>query len=132
MSCNIITKECNVCRHLTAINSAVITGGKLLLNIPAGTYFNKQEVCLLISQTLPVSNTPIPVAITIGTSTTQYLLINKCGNNVYSDQISSRKIYCTSFRSDTKLFMYNGRRPLCCTEFIFIPVTTPATEKGGK
>lgn len=136
MNCK-ISKGCNVCNHLIPITSATITGGKLVLNIPTGTYQNNQRVCLLISQALPVSNTPIPVVITTGTSTIQYLLIDKCGNNIYSDQIRSRRIYCTSFKSDTKLFKYIGCSPLCPTGFIFVPVTigvtTALTEvKGGK
>lgn len=136
MSCNRISRECGVCKNLVSVISATITAGKLVLNIPAGTYQNNQEVCLLISQALPVSNTPIPVVITIGGTATQYPFINKCGNSVYSDQIRSRQIYCTSFKSDTKLFKYNGCKPLCCTDFIFLPVTvgtaTALTEiKGG-
>ena len=55
MSCNRISRECGVCRNLLSVISATITAGKLVLNIPAGTYQNNQEVFLLISQALPVS-----------------------------------------------------------------------------
>lgn len=123
MACNIFNGKCGCCRNLIPIVSAKITAGVLILNIPAGTYRNNQEVCLLISQDLPVSATPIPVAITIGSTVTQYLLVNKCGNGVYSDQIRSRRLYCTSVKTDTKMFKYNGCRNLPCTSFVFGAIT---------
>lgn len=125
MACNIKRKCCN-CKHFVVVSTTTITGGKLILNIPTATYTNGEEVCLFISPTLPVSATPIPVVVTIGTGTTQYPLINKCGNNVYSDQIKTRCIYYTSVRTDTKLFKYNGCKNLPCTSFVFpvIPVPT--------
>ena len=80
MNCNLLAScRCNRCRHLITVTTATITGGKLVLNVqPSQSFSNNENVCLLIATTLPRSTTPIPVVITIGSSTTQIPLRNKC------------------------------------------------------
>jgi hypothetical protein len=125
MSCNsIVSCRCNKCKVLVTVTSATVTAGKLILNIPSQNLANNEKICLLIALTLPVSSTPIPVVITVGTSTTQLPLISKCGNFIYSDQIKTRSIYPLSFKSDVKQFDFIGKFCLSCTGFIF-PVFTP-------
>lgn len=110
-----------------------IVGNVLVLNIPLvaqQTYSNKEKVCICVAQTLPVGITSAQtVAVTIGTSTTQYPLRTKCGNNVHADQIRSRRVYHTNVATDTGSFIVSSCE-LCKTGFNFpiIPVTTtPAT-----
>ena len=50
MSCNRISRECGVCKNIISVISATITAGKLVLNIPAGTY-SKQSGSVLIDIT---------------------------------------------------------------------------------
>ena len=66
------------------------------------------------------------VAVTIGTGTTQYPLMTKCGNNVHADQIRSRRVYHTNVATDTASFVVSACE-LCKTGFNFptIPVVTP-------
>lgn len=128
MNCNLNAScRCNRCRHLITVTTATITGGKLVLNVqPSQSFSNNENVCLLIATTLPSSTTPVPVVITIGSSTTQIPLRNKCGNNVYSDQIRNRRIYPTRFKTDVPSLNYVGTCNLPCTSFVF-PVYTPTT-----
>jgi hypothetical protein len=101
-------------------------GSVLVLNIPQRTYSNKEKVCICVAQALPDVTSAQTVAVTIGTGTTQYPLITKCGNNVHADQIRSRRVYHTNVATDTASFVVSACE-LCKTGFNFptIPVATP-------
>lgn len=135
MPCNLYNNNgfgCGGCRHFVRTNSATIIGNVLVLNIPLAAqqaYSNKEKVCICVAQTLPAGITSAQtVAVTIGTSTTQYPLRTKCGNNVHADQIRSRRVYHTNVATDTGLFIVSSCE-LCKTGFNFpiIPVTTTPT-----
>ncbi len=119
MACN---RRCNICNNLVVVTKVEIVGGSLVLSIPEGTYLNHQQVCLMITQNIPASDTILPVIIKIGGDTTAYYLLNKNGNFVYSDQIKGRRVYGASFKTDTRVFKYNGHYNLPCTKFVFEPV----------
>ena len=128
MSCNLFNNDgfgCGGCCHFVKTNSVTLVGNVLVLNIPQKSYSNKEKVCICVAQSIPTNITSaMTVAITIGTGTTQYPLITRCGNNVHADQIRSRKVYHTNVATDTALFVVN-RCELCNTGFNFptIPVT---------
>lgn len=119
MACN---RRCNICNNLVAVTKIEIVGGNLVLTIPEGTYENHKQVCLMITQNIPVSDTILPIVIKIGEDTRTFYLLNKNGNFVYSDQIKSRRLYGTSFKTDTRVFKYNGHYNLPCTQFVFEPI----------
>lgn len=126
---------CGGCCHFVKTSSVTLVGTVLVLNIPQSTtpkvYNNHEKVCVCIAQALPQNITSAQtVAITIGTSTTQYPLRTKCGNNVHADQVRTRKVYHTNVATDTASFIVSSCE-LCRTGFNFptIPeaTTTPAT-----
>lgn len=117
---------CGGCEHFVRTVSATLVGSVLVLNIPQKTYSNKEKVCICVAQALPNVTSAQTVAITIGTGTTQYPLITKCGNNVHADQIRSRRVYHTNVATDTSLFVMSACE-LCKTgsNFPTIPAQTP-------
>lgn len=117
---------CGGCTHFVKTNSVTLNGTVLELNIPQNTYSNKEKVCICIAQAIPTVTSADTVAVTIGTSTTQYPLRTKCGNNVHADQIRSRKVYHTFVATDIAQFVVSDCE-LCRTGFNFptIPETTP-------
>ena len=118
MSCNIFKGKCNCCKHLAIVTSATIKNNQLILQVPEKSYVNGEMVCFLIAQNLPISYEPIPVIVKVG-ETNEYFLFNRNGNYIYSDQIRSRQIYSTQYRTDTKAFKYCGYRRLQNTRFVF-------------
>ena len=80
-----------------------------------------REIHDIAMQNLPVTENIMPVAITIGDETTQYILMNCNGNAIYSDQLKFKNIYPTTVRTDMKIFKYNGSR-LPSTKFNFTTI----------
>ena len=122
---------CGGCEHFVRTNSVTLVGNVLVLNIPQKSYSNKEKVCICVAQAIPTVTSVNTVAITIGTSTTQYPLRTRCGNNVYADQIRSRKVYRTNVATDTASFIV-PRCELCRTGFNFpiIPTTATSVAEG--
>ena len=130
MSCRLYNNNgfgCGGCEHFVRSNSVTLTGGVLVINIPAPTVTlsNKQKICICIAQAIPAVTSADTVAITIGTDATQYPLRTTCGNNVHADQIRSRKVYHTFLATDIPQFTVKACE-LCCTGFNF-PTITPTT-----
>lgn len=124
MACNTFKGKCNVCKNLIPITKVGIEKDYLVLKIPNGTYENNQQLCLLITQKLPIPNNILPIRIQIGNNTTSYFLLNKNGNLVYSDQIRTRRVYGVSVKTDSNVLKYNGFYDLPCTRFNFQPLVS--------
>lgn len=131
MACNFVNSNCNRCKNFVISTAVTLSGTNLVVTIPQNNYANDGEVCIAIAQPIPTGvSATNPVVIQIGTSSTQYPLITKCGHDVYADQVCTRKIYCTRVAADNGFFVYNGRCNLPCTDHIFpaaLPTTTAAT-----
>lgn len=135
MACNFVTSKCNTCKNFVLSTEVALSGTNLVVTIPQNSYANDSEVCIAIAQPIPTGvSAANPVVIQIGTATTQYPLINRCGHDVYADQVCTRKIYCTRVAADNGFFVYNGRCNLPCTDHIFpaaLPTTTTATASAS-
>lgn len=110
MACRLYNNEgygCGACTHFVKTSAVTLVGSVLVLNIPQKTYSNHEKVCICVAQAIPDVTSAQTVAITIGTSTTQYPLRTKCGNNVHADQIRSRRVYHTNVATDIPAFIAN-------------------------
>ena len=130
MSCRLYNNNgygCGGCTHFVRSNSITLNGTVLEISIPQSTYSNKEKVCICLAQAIPEVTSTDTVAITIGSSTTQYPLRTKCGNNVHADQLRSRKVYHTYVATDIPQFTV-AECELCGTGFNFptIPTAAPA------
>lgn len=133
MSCRNF-RNCGCCSHFYKSNSVTVSGNVLIINIPQDTFSNKEKACICLTQSIPTTATSaMTVAITIGTSTTQYPLIDACGNNVHADQLRARRVYHTRAITQPETFVLCNNRELCKTGFNFpnIPATA-ATSASAK
>lgn len=130
MPCNLYNNNgfgCGGCCHFIKTTSVTLDGTVLVLNIPQQNFSNLEKACICVAQSIPDGVTSADtVAITIGTGTTQYALLTKCGNNVHADQIRSRRVYNTHAITDRGTFMLDNNCKLCRTSFNFptIPAAT--------
>lgn len=76
MSCKPV---CKLCPRLVLSQAVTFTGGNLVINLPAGSYNNRQKYCIVVAQAIPDAATiNAPVVITIGTGTQTYPVTNRC------------------------------------------------------
>ena len=66
MSCKPV---CKLCDNLVISQAVAFTGGNLEINLPAGSYKNREKYCIVVAQTIPTATTiNAPVYITIGSN----------------------------------------------------------------
>lgn len=119
----ICTNKCHNCNNITFITTASINNNSLELTIPNMNICNNTQLCFVITENLPVSETPLPVKVLI--NGVQFSYINKNGNYVYSDQLTTRKLYIGRFKTDS-LLLVNNRCNLGNTSMIISCIPIPA------
>ena len=93
MACKNISCLCN---HLIISEAVAFSDGVLTINLPAGSYENREKYCIIVAQDIPEDTTiAATVGITIGTSDTVYPLVNPNCTNINACQIKSRTKYAT-------------------------------------
>lgn len=121
---------CAICKSLVSTTSVTSTSNLITYKLAAGVYPDLSKLCIIFAQAVPVTATPVPIAVTFGSGTTPYYLINRNGHFIYSDQIKTRCIYSFIANADdttqvAKFLLYCGYR-LRCTQKVFpsiIPIT---------
>lgn len=92
MGCPVNSKY--LCERVILSQAVTFAGDTLTINIPAGSYGNKEKYCLIVAQEIPDDTTiAATVVITIGTDTTEYPLLTCCGAEVTAGQIEYRRKY---------------------------------------
>ena len=116
----------NCCKEILTTSVSVVAN-TLVLTVPASTFVNCQQYTIRLAQDIPATATNLmPVVIQIGTDTTQYPLVRKCGHNVYANQVKTRCRYVVSVAADTARFVLcNGfLRAENCGAVVSIPAPT--------
>lgn len=86
--------SCKLCKRLIISQAVTFADGTLTINIPEGNYNNGCSYCLIIAQEIPAATTiTAPVVVTIGTSTVQYPIVNKCCVPIVARNIRTRTRY---------------------------------------
>lgn len=93
--------QCNCCNNLIYTGTVASTGTNVTVTLPSQSICNNEKLCFVITTNLPSVASPLPVQIIVGTTT--FNMINKNGNYVYSDQLSSRKVYSVCMKTDSML-----------------------------
>ena len=127
---------CNrICNRLIISDSVTFSDDTLLIDIPAGTYFDNNKYCIVVAQNIPAETTiTAPVEITIGGVTdTTYPLLSPCLGPVTACSINSRTRYSTVVRTgtDSGSFVLTGRIPCsqCVRNLASLPI--PAAEAAS-
>lgn len=108
---------CKLCNRFIITTYTTYDSGNLVVGLPAGSYENGEKYCIVFNQPIPSGATVnAPVVFTIGTSTTQYPLVDKCGRQMTASMIETRSKYAThvittptsgAFRWDSKCYYGN-------------------------
>lgn len=91
MSCK---KICRLCDRLVISQAITFDGTSLVINIPAGAYNDGCKYCIAVAQNRPAETTiDAPAVITIGDSTVQYPVTDRCCAQVTACGIQTRRRY---------------------------------------
>lgn len=121
--------NCNGCLHFVKTLSITLTGTVLTLTIPAETIRNREKFCICLAQSIPNgvdANTTVNVAVT--NVTAPFMLIDRCGNKIYGDQLRTRRLLHSIALTDIPAFRLIDNAGLCRTEHSFVSIvpTVPA------
>lgn len=116
---------CTGCPRFVQSTAIAVSGTVLQITIPKLVISNKDKLCVALCQSLPagITNT-MTVQLTDGTN--KINVITPCGNNLYADQLRSRKVLHLVVATDVpqaKLITMNN---LCSTSRTF-PILNPPT-----
>ena len=107
---------CKLCSNLVLSQAVTFAAGTLTVNIPAGNYINGEKYCIVIAQTIPTTATvAAPVVVTIGAGTTEYPLVNRCGNQVTACALKTRTKYSTIVCTNATGGSFKLLGKVCCT-----------------
>ena len=85
---------CKLCDRLVISQAVTYTAPNLIVNLPAGSYGNGCEYCIVVAQAIPAATTiTAPVVITIGDGTEQYPLVDQCCAQVIACALRTRTRY---------------------------------------
>lgn len=85
---------CRLCDRLIISQAVTFADGTLTINIPAGSYGDKCEYCIVVAQAIPAETTiTAPVVITIGDGTQTYPLTGCNCAQLIACQIRTRTRY---------------------------------------
>lgn len=86
-----------LCSHFAVTTAVAFTDGILVYTLPDNkTYSNGEKFCIVFGQAVPDETTRnAPVVFVVGTGTTQFPLLTRCGTPVTQGQIDTRRIYPT-------------------------------------
>lgn len=84
-----------LCSHFVVTTAVALTDGSLVYTLPDNkNYLNGEKFCIVFGQTIPDETTRnAPVVFIVGTGTTQFPLLDKCGTPVTQGQIDTRRIH---------------------------------------
>lgn len=114
------------CYKFISSTAVTVSGTQVVIQIPADTFNNGDNICLLVAQDMPSASSANTVAIQIGSTTTTYPVLKICGNNVRADQIRSNTAYKLLVGTDPGHFTVKNSRCLPCTSFVTPQITGTA------
>lgn len=109
--------DCSLCKKLIISQAINFDAGTntLIVNLPAGSYANDCNYCIVLAQSIPSSATiNAPVVFSIGGGATQYPFLNCNCTPILASQIRTRRKYKTRVNTSigTGVFKYVGKNCL--------------------
>lgn len=131
--CGYIKRLCN---RLVFSDTVTFTAPNLIIDLPAGSYDNRCQYCIVITDPIPDATTiNAPVFFTIGGGAALYPFVDCTGNQLTARNISTRYRYstCVTTTPTGGSFRLLGR---ACTmtannNLTAIDGTAPAAAAGG-
>ena len=110
-------RNCNtLCPNIAISDSVTLVGGTLVIDIPATSYRNGENLCLVMAQTIPAATTiTAPVAISIGgDTTTLYPLVGCDCAQITACAIRTRTRYPLRVSTTATAAVFKVLRGLSC------------------
>ena len=124
-----------LCDRLIFSQAVTFADGTLTVNLPAGSYGNGCNYCIVIAQAIPAATTIVaPVVITIGDGTEEYPLVNRCCAQILACGIRTRTRYTTVVSTSAVGGSFKLLGNACCSPDNSLPAidgTAPAAEGGA-
>lgn len=124
-----------LCDRLILSQAVTFADGTLTINLPAGSYGDGCRYCIVVAQAIPAATTiTAPVVITIGDSTEEYPLVNRCCAQVSACGIRTRTKYTTVVSTSATGGTFKMLGQPCCApnnNLTAIDGTAPAAEGGA-
>lgn len=87
---------CSLCPRLIISESVTFTAPNLVIDLPAGSYNDGENYCIVVAQAIPATTTiNAPVVITIGGGAVLYPVTNSCCAQLTACAIRTRTKYKT-------------------------------------
>lgn len=126
------TNSCNECPR--KVYSSSVTFGTvngiptLIVNVPQQTFENCSRGCIVLVQNIPDTATiSAPVAVTIGSGTVYYNVVDDCGNAVTAAMLRTRRRYPFKVSTTSTTGVFRILKNLSCVSVntvASIPVDT--------
>lgn len=121
-----------LCKRLVISQAVTFADDVLTVNLPAGTYGNKEKYCIVIAQNIPETTTiGAPVVFTIGDDTTTYSLLNCDCTPVIACSLNRRTRYSVVVNTNIAggVFSLIGKLPCssCVNAIDSLPITDTTT-----
>ena len=130
MACNSV---CKLCDKLIISDAVTFTAGTgLIIDIPAGTYYNNEKYCIVVAQSIPADTTiTAPVFISIGgDATTLYPLTRRNCVQATACNIRTRTKYSTCVATNTTSGTFRLLGDVGCAGAEVLP-SLPVVEGGA-
>lgn len=122
-----------LCDRLVISEAVTFADGTLTVDLPAGSYANGCQYCVVIAQAIPDTTTiTAPVVFTIGGGTEVYPLVNSCCAPVTACGIRTRTKYAVRVATTATggNFKMLGR-PCCSPSYNLAAIDGTAPTEGG-
>ena len=124
-----------LCDRLIFSQAVTFANGTLTVNLPAGSYGNGCNYCIVVAQAIPAEATIVaPVVITIGDGTEEYPLTNRCCAQITACALRTRTKYPVVVATNATGGTFKIADRVACAPnnaLAAIDGTAPATEGGG-
>ena len=124
---------CRLCDDLAISSSVTFANGTLTINLPAGSFNNGEQVCIVVAQSVPVDTTiSAPVVITIGADAAEYPLVTCTCAQLTASALRTRTRYktCVETNATGAVFKLVGK-PHCSPSNALESISGAAAAAGG-
>ena len=107
--------NCKLCDNFIISTAVAFADGVLTVTLPAGSYADGCQYCIVIAQTIPEATTiASTVEFVIGAGTESYPLVDRCGNPVTAGRVRTRTKYPVCVNTTATGGSFRLTRNLCC------------------
>ena len=123
-----------LCPRLVFSDGVTFTAPNLVIDLPAGSYNNKQQYCIVITDAIPAATTrEAPVFFTIGGGAVLYPFVDCNGEQITERGVDTRTRYtiCVNTTATSGSFRLMGKSCVMRTNSDLVSIDGTAPAAGG-